>query len=87
MTYRIYDAIIVVVILEMNLFELSFFLLLFCLLLLHVFIIEYEKCHSFPFFSVYSFTPYIMFILLKDQNSVSSQVHLLLNCFFGFLTV
>ena len=44
---RIYDAIIVVV-LEMNLLEKKNFLILFYLLLHYVFIIEYEKCRSFP---------------------------------------
>ena len=82
MIYSI-DDVIIVVVLEMNFF---FIIILPSVRDSSFFIIEYEKCRSFPFFflSRHPFTPYIIFILLKDQNSVLSQVHLLFNCFFGF---
>ena len=52
------------------------------------FLIEYDKCHSFPLsvrWTIHPFTPYITFVSLNDQNSVVRQVqHPSWHCFVGF---
>ena len=52
------------------------------------FLIEYDKCHSFPLsvrWTIHPFTPYITFLSLKDQNSVVRQVqHPSWHCVVGF---